>query len=433
MAMRTNVVPALVLLVLTGGCSDNAPLKTEYRGSQANVSVTQQTEVTPGDWPNWRGPLGDGISRETSWAAEWPEGGPKTVWRKNVGIGFSSVSVADGRLCTMGHNGEDDKGSETVYCFDAATGEPLWKHTYEGILVDNLHEGGPGATPTFDGDYVYTLGREGQLYCLAVADGKPLWSKMLQDELEVKLPEWGFTCSPLVLGDMLVVDAGRTVALNKQTGKWIWRTEKSRSGYGSPCAFPSDQGLLVAVLNNDCLLVVRAIDGTGVAQEKWETKYATNSTTPIVVGEQIFISTGYNKGCALLQLDGNGLEYVYDNRKMRNHFNNSVLWEGHLYGIDGNSSSSRTCKLVCMSWETGQVRWEQRGFGCGSLLVADGKLIVLSDDGRLVTAEATPEQFRQIDSAQVLHGKCWTVPVLSHGRIYCRNAVGDLVCLDVRG
>ena len=412
--------PAIVEQTCAIDASDE-PTAGSDAGTVAKAAVL-------GNWPNWRGPAVDGISRGTNWTSKWPSDGPKTLWRKSIGIGFSSMSVANGRLYAMGHQ----QGQEYVYCLDAETGEQLWEHSYEGKLVKNLHEGGPCATPTVDDELVYTCGREGQLYCLSAKTGEPVWSKALQIELGVKLPAWGFTCSPVVLGGWLIVEAGRTVAFDKRTGELIWQTAKYRPGYGSPCIFDFDGDTLIAVLNNDYLMIVRAEDGTEIAKEAWETSYATNSTTPIVADGHVFISTGYNKGCAMFRFDGKQLELAYANKSMRNHFNNCVLYEGDLYGIDGNSNSGRNCKLVCMNWKTGDVKWEHRGLGCGSLLIADGKLIVLGDQGKLVVAEATDKQFNELSVSEVLQGRCWTVPVLAGGRIYCRNTPGVLVCLDVR-
>ncbi len=382
-----------------------------------------------GSWPNWLGPNHNGVSHERGWKAHLSETGTPIAWRKEVGAGYSSVAVAEGRAYTMGHQG----GQEIVTCLDAATGEEKWTHRYSGALVNNLHSGGPGATPTVDGDHVYTLGREGQLYCLRTSDGQVVWSKQLSSELGTALPEWGFTCSPWVRGDALIVEAGRVAALDKHSGKLLWKSKAFRPGYGSPVVFSHGENELVAVLNNDQLLIVSADDGSKVAGYDWETGYATTSTTPIVSGDLFFISSGYNKGCALLRLTGDGLQAVYANQNMRNHMNNSVLWKGHLYGFDGNSNSSRNAKLVCLEHRTGRVKWSARGLGCGSLMLADEKLILLSDKGELVIAEASPGDFKEISRLKVLEATCWTMPVLAGGRIYCRNDAGKLVCVDVRG
>lgn len=386
------------------------------------------------DWPNWRGPRHDGISRETNWRSDWDSRPPQRLWKTNVGTGFSSVSVVGDRLFTMGNRPHPESGEphDFVFCRSTETGEAVWEHSYPCEFTDGYHEGGPGSTPTVEGELVFTLGRRGQLFCLQSATGAVVWSQNLADDLGVEMGEWGFTCSPLVLGEKLLVEAGRTAAYDKRTGERLWQTKKFRPGYGSPVPFQHQGETLIAVLNNDALVVLRASDGTILDEYPWETSYVTTSATPIVSADTLFISSGYNKGCALVRLEGGQLKYVYENRLMRNHFNNSVLYDGKLYGMDGNSHSARLVQVVCMDWATGRVHWSERGFGCGSLTVAGDKLLILSDDGQLAVAEASPKQYRELGRVQALRGRCWTVPVLAHGRIYCRNAAGNVVCLEVR-
>jgi outer membrane protein assembly factor BamB len=378
-------------------------------------------------WPNWMGPRHDGISCETGWSTDWPAAGLPVVWEREIGIGFSSVSLAQGRLFTMGHV----DGRELVYCLDASTGKTIWSHSYNCALVDNLHDGGPGATPTLDGKYVYTLGREGQLFCFLAATGEIVWSKLLQDDLDTQMPEWGFTSSAFILGDQLILEASRVVSYDKITGKKNWQTPLHEAGYGSVINFDNHGKMLLASLDCEGLRIVQADDGLEVAFEPWESPYRTNSTTPIVRGDRLFISSGYNIGCGLFQLAGSTLEHVYTNRDMRNHFNNSILYEGHLYGFDGNSNLGRIVKLSCMNFKTGEVVWSERGLGCGSLMIVDDKLLLLSEEGTLVVAEASPEGYQEICRSPFLEGRCWTVPVLLDGRIYGRNAAGDLVSVEL--
>jgi len=212
----------------------------------------------------------------------------------------------------------------------------------------------------------------------------------------------------------------------------VWRTDKFKPGYGSPVAFERDNKTYVAVLNNEFLMVVDVKDGKIITKFPWTTTYDTSSTTPIVHEDTIYISTAYNKGCALFDFDGKTLKPRYSNKDMRNHMANCVLHDGHLYGFDGKSHIARLVKLVCMDYKTGKVKWTERGLGCGSLMLADGKLIVLSDQGELLIAPASPKEFKSRGRSKFVDGKCWTVPVLSHGLIYCRTAAGDLVAVDVR-
>ena len=168
--------------------------------------------VLPKSWPNWMGPNFDGISHETGWSSTWPANGLHVVWSRQIGVGFSSISIADGRLFTMGHV----NGKEIVWCLNANTGEEIWNHQYPCRLNDNLHEGGPGATPTVDGEHVYTLGKEGQLYCLDIATGKVIWEVMLQKDLEVGNPDWGFSSSAVISGNQQILEGGRVGAAGGQ-------------------------------------------------------------------------------------------------------------------------------------------------------------------------------------------------------------------------
>lgn len=433
-----RIIGITLLLAVPVGC-ESTPVKalpateverTERISDQvagdAITTVAESTTPPNPYWPHWRGENYDGIASQKI-TTPWPKEGLQQVWSQQIGIGFSSMALDKGWLFAMGWNDEE----ETVFCLEAASGKSIWKHTYPGKKIDNLHDGGPGATPTIDGDVVYTLGREGQLFCLKCATGEVVWQKQLPEVSGVAVPEWGFTSSPLVEGKLLIVDAGAVIAFDKQTGETVWNTEKFRPGYGTAAAFDRNGARHLAVLNNDCLLVVNAADGAEVARHPWKTSYATTSTTPIIHGDTIFISSGYGQGCALLKFQGEELVEVYDNKEMANHFNNSVLYEGHLYGIHGNTHNNRLGKIVCMDYATGAVKWSERKYGVGSLVVTDGKCVVLSDEGELVVCRASPDKYEELAKAKILDGLCWTVPVLAGGHVYARNAAGDLVCVKL--
>jgi outer membrane protein assembly factor BamB len=379
------------------------------------------------DWPNWGGPHHDGKSRETGFADAWPKEGLPLEWTHELGVGFSSMSVVGNRLLSMGHK----DGMETVWCLNSRTGEVLWTHEYPSELIPNLHEGGPCSTPTVDGDRVYTVGKEGQLFCLNFDDGKVVWQKELQTELGVKLPEWGFSSSPLILGKQMILEGGRLVSFDKFTGEKLWQTEIHEAGYGSAAAFEHQGKTLLAALDCDGLRVVDSADGTETAFAEWKSPYKTNATTPIVVGDQIFVSTGYNIGCGLFQLKDDKLVAAYSNTDMCNHFNNSVLWNGYVYGFDGNSHNGRNATLNCVELATGKLAWKQRGAGCGSVLIADNKLIVLAERGDLIMAAVDSGEFKELGRSLFLEGRCWTVPVLANGRVYGRNADGKLACVSL--
>lgn len=378
----------------------------------------------PKSWPNWLGPHRDGISSEAGWSTVWPKDGLSVAWSRQIGIGFSSISIVDGRLFTMGH----EAGDEIVWCLDATTGETIWTHRYPCDLNNNLHEGGPAATPTIHNGRVYTLGKEGQLYCLDFNSGKVLWQVMLPADLNVEVPEWGFSSSPVISGNQLLLQGGRIVSYDKETGRRIWQSSRHQAGYGSAAVFQHGNDSFIATLDCDGLRISKLDDGTEVAFHSWPSPFRTNSTTPIVQGNQIFISTAYNVGCGLFEFDGRRLKRVYANREMRNHFNNSILLNGYLYGVDGNSNLGRVVQLTCMKFDTGKVAWKQAGMGCGSLMIADGQLLILSEKGDLVLARASQTGFEELARSAFLNGRCWTIPVLFQGHVYGRNATGKLVC-----
>ncbi len=396
--------------------------------------ISQSTSAAGQDWHRWRGPDLNGISKETGWTTTWPAEGPKRLWKASVGIGFSSISVANGRAYTMGNASDKD----TVFCFEAATGATIWKHTYDSELDPRYYDGGPSTTPTIDGTKVYTLGRKGHLFCFDAATGKIEWQKNVNDELGLTVfkentPEWGYSGSPLIVGEKLIVNVGTSgAAYEKATGKLLWSTGKLLSGYSTHVPFTVGDEQYLAVFGAKGAHAVALKDGKLLWQFPFETSYDVNAADPIINGNKVFISSGYNRGCALFQFDGNKTTKLWENKNMRNHFNSCVLIDGHLYGMDGDHGR-KDSTLTCIEFETGKLKWKEKSVRPGGLVAADGKLIIIGETGELLVAEASPESFKQLTRAQVLGGKCWTVPTLSHGRIYLRNSKGDLVCVDVSG
>ena len=392
------------------------------------VSLAGGVRAAPAaEWAQWRGPSRDGLSSEAGWQATWGADGPKVLWRANVGIGFSSCSIAGGRVYTIGNIDKKD----IVWCLNADTGKPVWQHTYPCRL--GTHKGSR-MTPTVDGDAVYTMSREGDLYCLSAADGTVRWSAQIKDDFGAKQTRynWGFSCSPMVRGDLLIFDVGTVIALNKKTGKLAWSSGSDLAGFSSPTTTTLGGETYINAFTASGLVLVNAASGKEFARFPWETKYLINSASPISVGAKIFFSSGYGKGCGLVEVRGNRIELVYANEDMRNHVNSCVLYKEHLYGFDGQQGS--TGRLTCMELATGAVKWAEGDMKVGSLMIADGKIVAMLDGGELLIAEATPEAYRPLARAKVLNGQCWTYPVLCGGRIYCRsNKEGELVCLDVSG
>jgi outer membrane protein assembly factor BamB len=391
------------------------------------LAAAAPPRASAGDWPCWRGPARNGISAETGWLDRWPAEGPRVLWKASVGTGFSSFAVAGGRAYTLGNADTTD----TVFCLDAETGKVLWSHAYPSDLGDRYFEGGPTSTPAVDGGRVYTVGRWGDAFCFDAATGKVVWSKNIVQETGLPAPGWGLAGSPVVHGDLLLLNAGEAgLALEKATGRVVWKSAAKEPGYSTPLPVRRGDAELVLLGSGKAYLAVDPRTGREAWRVKWVTQYGCNAADPVVDGDRVFLSTGYGKGAALLQLGAGEPGTVWQTKVMRTQMNPCVLLGGFLYGVDGDAGQNAALK--CVELATGAAKWAQEGFGNGAVLAADGKLIALSGKGELMVAPAAPEGFQPTARAQVLGGKCWTVPVLADGRIYCRNAAGDVVCLDVK-
>ncbi|MCX8157822.1 MAG: PQQ-like beta-propeller repeat protein [Verrucomicrobiae bacterium] len=391
------------------------------------VSTLGTLTAPAADWPMYRGPRQDGISPEKDWRTQWPEGGPPVAWKAEIGTGFCIVSVSQGRVYTMGNKEETD----LVYCFDEASGKELWRYSYPCKLDPRNFEGGPCATPTVAGGRVYTFSRFGHLHALDAATGKVVWSKNVMEDAGAKRPTWGFSGSVLIEGNLAIVNAGKSgMAFHKDTGALVWKSEGT-CGYSTPVPFNHEGTRAVALFSASSVLAVAVADGRVLWEHPWKTDWDVNAADPIIVGNKVFISSGYNRGCALLEVKGNQVRTLWENKNMRNHFANCVLVGDYLYGFDGQTGGG---SLKCLDFRTGETKWSQSGLTTGGLMVAGGKLVGLGDRGRLFVAEATPEGYRELARANILDSKkCWTMPVLVNGRLYARNnSPGDLVVFDVR-
>lgn len=380
------------------------------------------TTLQAADWPIWRGPNHDGISGEKLAGTA-----VKKVWAAQIGTGFASFTVAARKVYTTGHA----DGKDTVFCFEAATGKEVWKHAYAADLGDKYYEGGTSATPTIAEGKAYHLSRWGDLICFDAASGKIDWQKNIQKETGADIPDWGFAGSPLVMGNLLIVNVGKAgTAVEKATGKTVWTSDKASSGYCTPYPITVNGKAQVVLSSGRAYKGVDPTNGSVLWEHTWSTSYGVNAADPILSGTQLFISSGYNKGSALLDLASAEPKEVWRNRVMKNQFNSSVLTGGHLYGSDGDSDKSPSLK--CIDFATGTEKWSAADVGFCSLMAADGKLIIMTAKGELIFAKAEAAKFEPLSRTPVLTGRCWSTPVLANGHIYVRNATGDMVCLAVQ-
>jgi outer membrane protein assembly factor BamB len=326
--------------------------------------------------------------------------------------------VTNGKLYTAGNFNKDTDG---ISCLDAATGKQLWRHEYPEPLAPKFYSGGCSATPTVNDGKVYYASKSGKIFCLNADTGKVIWNK----EFGRKVPTWGFSSSALIYGKAAIFNAGSSgMAYDKDTGAVLWSSADDVCGYATPVPFKHNGKTCLALFAKDTLTAITPEDGKVLWSYPWQTEHDINAADPVISGTQVFITSGYGRGCSLIDFSGSEPKKVWENKNMRTHMSGPVLIGGYLYGFDDN-------RLTCLDWKTGEAKWDEKSPKKGALMAVGDKLLILGESGRLAVAEATPTAYKEIAGAQVLKGRCWTMPILSNGRIYSRNSDGHLVCLNV--
>jgi outer membrane protein assembly factor BamB len=385
------------------------------------------------DWPQFLGPRRDSTSAETGLVPKWDAKGPPVVWQKEVGEGFSAPVVAGDRLILFHRVGDE----EIVECLDATTGKGKWKHSDPTKYADPLGKGdGPRATPVIAGERVYTLGPSGRLLCLKVADGEKVWQRELLKDYTVPQSFFGVGTSPLVEGGQVLVNVGARgagiVAYDKESGKEVWKATDDGASYSSPVAATIDGVRHVLFFTRQGIVSLDPATGEVRFSKRWRSRMnaSVNAAAPVVVGEQVFFTACYDTGAILVRVKKDGLEAIWSNdRSLSCHFGTPVYHDGYLYGFHGRQEAGT--EMRCVELKTGQVRWSQEGFGCGSMILADGNLIVLSEGGELVLVEAKADKYREKARASVLTGPCRAHMALANGRLYARDDK-KLVCWNLK-
>ncbi len=391
------------------------------------ILLTGTESGSAADWPCWRGLHHNGISQEVDWVSAWPDASPPVLWQASLATGFSSLAIADGRLLTMGNENDAD----FVYCLDANSGLELWRHTYPSPLDPNLFEGGPTSTPAIDGQSVYTLSRRGDLFCLDLSTGDVRWSVNLHEDAEAPIPGWGFASSPLVHGSLVLVNVGEAgAALDGTTGELVWKSNAEEAGYTSPVPMEQRGKECVLMTSGTQLSCLDVQSGTPLWHYRWITRYGVTAADPMPTDGYVFVTSGYGKGAALLKLTDTDPKEVWRARTLRNQLSPGVLLDGAVYAFDGDAGQETS--LRCIEVATGEQLWSEPDIEAGALIAANGQLIIATLQGELVIGPASKVHLEPTCRAQVITGKCWTPPALAHGLLYLRNAVGDVVCVDLR-
>jgi outer membrane protein assembly factor BamB len=387
----------------------------------------------PSDWPQWRGPERNGVSKDAGLLKQWATPGPRQIWGiSTLGEGFGSIAIKGDRIFVQGTR----ESRSVVFCLNRADGRTVWSAAL-GAKLKNDAGNGPRSTPTVDNDRVYTLTENGDLACLNAHNGAPVWRKNVLKEFGGTNPGYLISESPLIDGGRVIVTPGGKgagiVALDKMTGKEIWRaTDLSEDASYSSC-ISADVGGVRTIMNftSRAAVGVRASDGKLMWRNTSAANVSANCATPVFADNKVFFTSSYGTGGALLGLSAqNGVvkaKELYFTKNMMNHHGGVVLVNGYIYGFHGDAV------LTCLEFATGKRMWANRSVGKGSLAYADGMLYLLSESHIVGLAEANPNAYVE-KSRFTIPGRgrpSWACPVVVGGKLYIRDQ-GTLTAYDVK-
>lgn len=377
------------------------------------------------DWPNYRGPSYDGVSAEKNVRSDWSKP-PKTLWQREIGSAFSAFAVVGGKAYTCGTK---DK-QQVLFCLDANKGDVVWEAVIEPEFPEKSGGDGARATPTVDDGRVYIQGALGRLVCYEAANGKPVWDRTLKHK-----PRWGYSGSVLIEGDLAIVpagaDEGAFLALDKKTGKEVWKCGDDPAGYATAYPITFDGKRYIVGFTGKSVIIADAKTGRLAWRTEWKTDWDVNAASPIFHDGYLYLGSGYKHGAMVYKLGAKGDELTAEKvwpddaaKVLLTKFEPCVLHQGYLYVGDQND-------LKCVEFMTGKEQWKQRGMANATVVLADGWLIVLSEDGKLMFAKPDPKEFKPVGETQILSGRCWTVPTLANGKLYLRD-FEKAVCVDLK-
>lgn len=404
LAVPAPVVPEAV--------KSEEPLPAQASAEPAVVPTV--AEATGADWPGFRGPQRDGVVRGVEIKTDWAASPPVELWRRPIGPGWSSFAVRGNLIYTQEQRGED----EVVSCYDAATGEPVWRHRDAARFWESNGGAGPRGTPTLSNGRLYTMGATGIVNALDARSGTVIWSRNAGKDTDTEIPGWGFAASPLVVGDVVVVAAsGKLVAYDLATGKPRWFGPANAGGYSSPHLSTIGGVEQVVLLNGSGATSVTPADGTVLWEYPW--KSGGRIVQPALTADGDLLM-GDNEGIGRIAVahgpGGWTTQERWTSIGLKPYFNDFVVHKGHAYGFDGSM-------LACIDLKDGKRTWKGGKYGHGQLVLLPDQdlLLVLSEQGELALAQATPGQFTELARLPAIEGKTWNHPVLAGDVLLVRN------------
>ncbi len=389
--------------------------------------------ASAGDWPQFLGANRDSRSSETGLVSSFPKKGPPVVWTLEVGEGHAAPVVKGQRLILFHRVGNKDR----IECLHALTKKRLWKFDYETSYRDQLGKGdGPRSTPLITDKHVYALSADGRLHCLTLEKGTKVWLRNLSKDYQAPQGYFGCATSPIQENGLIVVNIGGAkagiVAVDEKTGKMKWTATDHQRSYASPVAMTVDRTRHLIFFTRRGVVSLDPTNGKVRFDRRWRARMAAsvNATSPVVIGKHLFVSSSYQTGAFVAEVQSTKLKDLWSNdESLSAHFSPCAIGGDFIYGFDGRQEEG--ARLRCVEWKTGKVRWNKARLGCGSLILADGKLIILTEDGDLVLVKETSQSYQELARSSVLEGTCRAQLALSNGRLYARDD-STLICLDLR-
>lgn len=388
--------------------------------------VNSSQDLTNNDCKYFRGSNRNGIIKDLKWNPVKINKNPQYIWKIKLGDGYSAVAFKDKNLYTMGYI----DGKDNIYCIDINTGKTKWRYSYD---CKRVGYNGPRSTPSIDELYVYTLSQDGKLFCLNAITGKLIWKKDIQKECNTVMPRYGYTSSPIIKDNLLLLNVNKAgLALNKYNGDIIWDTGHEVCGYASPVVFIYNNKEYAAMYGASRLYILHINTGKIISSYLWDTHNGNNIADPLIINNKIFISSGYDKGCALLIFEDNQLKKIWQNNYLNTHFTTSIYLNGFIYGIHGNSGRKNPIQsFVCLDDYTGYIKWKKE-MKIGSFILVNDDFLILDERGGLQIIKASSNVYEEIASCNLESGIYWTAPVLWNGKLFIRNSQkGELYCINV--
>ncbi len=388
------------------------------------------------DWPNWRGPNMNGKSDIKGINTDWTKCLNK-LWEINylcqgkANSTWSAPVIQGNRLIVTGRDDRND----LVFCIDPENGKLIWFKSYEAEAATS-HGPGARATPFIDDNRVYTFGRSGDLACWMLYDGKLLWKKNVKD-IGGNEPMWGYSTSPLVFDNKVIIQGGGkalVAAYDKMTGYIAWKSMEGDAGYAASVIMYINKVPKLLIFHAKSLSLLNPEDGKEFGSTPWPTKYGVNATTPLICNRNVFITSGYEMGGEVLEVNNNNFSVKWKNDVIASQHSDPVLIDGFLYGYSGQSNRNDG-KFKCVEMSTGNEMWSTGEIGWGTIIYADGYLVCLDIKGNLYLVKPDPQKFLKMgeikNALEGVTAPAWTCPVIANGKLYLRY-LQRLVCYDLK-